>query len=265
MRFKTISSLLYILFFALSAPAQTINFQSYLMEDGEPLADGNYDVTFRMYDQPDGGESLWTEMQNKNVSGGLLNAELGEVEPFEDLKFDKQYWVSIQVGENDEMGRLKLSHSPYSINSRHADVAEARVTYFDLAHEVPVGRDWTTLAEASVPQVPDSTLFLCHGQLDIDGIILGDGDPGSIYFRYEAEIDGETYHSPRKSIFDFPQDEEYDDENYDHDYTEWWIFPIPISDMPEDPFIFRMQMMLDNGEAEVGSAFIFVEKSVAPR
>ena len=45
--------------------------------DGNPLA-GNYDLTFRIYDAPEGGSPLWTETHNSVlVSDGLYNVSLG--------------------------------------------------------------------------------------------------------------------------------------------------------------------------------------------
>lgn len=261
--------------------AQTINFQSYLMQDGEPMEDGDYSVTFRFYDQAEDGMPLWTEMQDLNVSGGLLNTELGSVEPFDTLKFDMQYWVSMEVDTLGEMGRLKLSYSPYAFHSMeakhamnsdssmfavnaekagHSKSTDARVTHWALEIAQEVEGDWTTIAQTSTPPVPDSTLFFCHAQLSgVDFLPEGGEDPFTAKLRILAVIDGETDESGEIML--------YDPMNFinSDDFTEWWIFPVPIDEMPEDDFIFRLQMMTENGSAEIEQAFIFVEQSVGPR
>ncbi len=84
--------------------------------DGLPL-EGSFNLTFRIYDAETGGTALWRETQSSvNIEEGLLNVELGSVTPL-NLPFDKQYWLSIQVGANSEtMPRFRFTGVPYSFS-----------------------------------------------------------------------------------------------------------------------------------------------------
>ncbi|MCK5655020.1 MAG: discoidin domain-containing protein [Candidatus Aureabacteria bacterium] len=97
-----------------------IRFQGNLGDsEGIPL-DGAFTLTFRLYDnEPGEGTPLWEEVQeNLNIEAGLLDAELGSVTSFDYLSFDKQYWLSVQVGEDSEMAPcFKLTSVPYAIMS----------------------------------------------------------------------------------------------------------------------------------------------------
>ncbi len=42
-----------------------------------PLADGQYNTTFRIKDQADDGSSLWSETQEVQVLQGVINTQLG--------------------------------------------------------------------------------------------------------------------------------------------------------------------------------------------
>jgi hypothetical protein len=92
----------------------TMSFQATFGDDqGNPLT-GMYDVTFRIYDAPAGGDLMWEETQSIDVSDGLLDAELGSVTPF-NIAFDKQYWLGVEIGSDGEMTpRFKLTSAPYA-------------------------------------------------------------------------------------------------------------------------------------------------------
>ena len=156
--------------------AQTIGFQSYILDDDEPLADGQYNITFRIYDQAVGGGAIWHEMQEVTVSGGVVSAELGSVGAINTLPFNKTYWVSLQLPDREEMGRLKLSHSPYAIN---AISAQAPYYYHALSGEDSVEPEERNddLISVTVLPPPISSLededfsgigLWCHAILDTD-------------------------------------------------------------------------------------------------
>src|SRR3989304_7161504 len=118
---------------------QTMSYQGVLTgADGNPVADGSYTLTFKLYDVPTNGDSLWNETQNVQVTKGLFNVILGSVSPL-NLPFDKQYWLGISVGGGFELSpRISLTASPYSLNS-HSTLAETQpgqgLTIRDLSGE----------------------------------------------------------------------------------------------------------------------------------
>lgn len=99
MRFRTVISVVFVMFASCVAlalanhtptyAAQTvpykINFQGRLTDStGTPLADGNYNMTFRIYSAASGGTALWTEVRSSStqmvaLSGGLFSVQLGDV------------------------------------------------------------------------------------------------------------------------------------------------------------------------------------------
>lgn len=105
-----------------------INFQGRLTEPdtGKPYPDGPYSITFRLYDQPEGGEAVWEELQTLQLVGGMFNAVLGNIEPLTP-PFTTDLWLTTQVESDPEMlPRARLCSAPYAINAdmvdgKHAD------------------------------------------------------------------------------------------------------------------------------------------------
>jgi len=59
-----------------------MNYQGILADSiGEPVADGDYIVIFKLYTQPTGGSPFWNETQTLTIHNGLFNTLLGSVNP----------------------------------------------------------------------------------------------------------------------------------------------------------------------------------------
>lgn len=104
--------------FAYGQIPQQISYQGVLAEvNGSPASDGNYSMTFSLYDTGTGGTSLWQEAKVVVVEDGVFNVILGDVTPLS-LSFDEPYWLGIQVGADPELEpRVKLTASAYSLNA----------------------------------------------------------------------------------------------------------------------------------------------------
>lgn len=87
------------------AVPKMINFQGVLKKgSGQPVADGPYSVTFKIYDAAAGGNVLWTETQSVTTANGLFTALLGAVTPVPDSVFqDTARWLGIAVSPDPEM------------------------------------------------------------------------------------------------------------------------------------------------------------------
>jgi hypothetical protein len=98
---------------------QTMSYQGVLKDDtGVIVPDGDYEFTFRIYDAPSLGTALWTEVQTKHVTAGILNVILGEVTPIA-LAFDEPYWLGVTIGTGDELSpRTELTGAPYALNAQ---------------------------------------------------------------------------------------------------------------------------------------------------
>jgi len=119
MRIATITAMILVL--AVSAMAQVSRVMSYqgilLDSGGNPVGDGNYNITFRIYNAESGGTLLWTEMDMVTTVDGYFSAQLGDTLPL-NLPFSQDYYLSLQVQGDSEMpDRQKLTLSAYSARS----------------------------------------------------------------------------------------------------------------------------------------------------
>ena len=109
------------------AQAQITPYMSYqgVLRDGSgnPVADGSYSVTFRIYVVDSGGTALWTESQALVAEGGIINAYLGSVTPlFDTLDFVGPYWLGISVeGAAELTPRTLFTSVPYAVHAGYAD------------------------------------------------------------------------------------------------------------------------------------------------
>lgn len=118
---------------------EIISFDGILSDaEGKYIPDGEYLIVFSLYDQPNGGEPLWTEIHNKvKVVNGEFNANLGsekQTEVFGSL-FDKQLYIGIKLGYNAELNpRIKLLPTPFSMRAKIAnDVPDNSITTEKIA------------------------------------------------------------------------------------------------------------------------------------
>lgn len=121
-----------ILMFLFSSVVQgqipkTISFQGVLTDSlGKPVDDGQWGLTFRLYDDSAEGIQLWNETKVVQTSSGLFSTILGSVMPFgSSVKFDKPYWLALQADGQPEMApRIPLTAVGYSFNSLNSDTAQ---------------------------------------------------------------------------------------------------------------------------------------------
>lgn len=105
------------------------NYQGILSNpDGSPIADGDYDITFRIYNSPTEGTALWTEPQTLRVRDGVFNTTLGLIEPLEGrLDFEDQYYLSIRLEGGTELTpRIPFTASAYAFFA--GNIADSVVT-----------------------------------------------------------------------------------------------------------------------------------------
>jgi hypothetical protein len=86
-----------------SATPQLINYQAKLFDSsGEALPDGNYTISFTIYDVPVDGQAFWTETQtNVTVTDGLFNVVMGSVVPLADSVFNGENRY-LEIGVNGQ-------------------------------------------------------------------------------------------------------------------------------------------------------------------
>ncbi len=98
---------------------QTINYQGVLKDaSGVVVPNGDYNLTFKLYDLPSGGSALWNETKTINVVGGIINTQLGSVTPITSATIVGAAWLGITIGTGSELiPRITLTSVPYSIMS----------------------------------------------------------------------------------------------------------------------------------------------------
>ncbi len=99
-----------------------ITYQGMLMaQNGLPVPDNNYNITFSLYAAPDAVEPVWSETQSVTVVKGLFNAILGSSVPFSE-EFDQACWLGLKLGDEPEMTpRIEFTSVAYSLKSRTVD------------------------------------------------------------------------------------------------------------------------------------------------
>ncbi len=106
---------------------ETINYQGVLKDaSGNIVQDGNYNITFKLYDSVVGGTVLWTESKVVNIVGGIINTQLGSVVPLNSNLFIGATWLAITIESGSELTpRIVLTSTPYSFMTMN--VADGRV------------------------------------------------------------------------------------------------------------------------------------------
>jgi hypothetical protein len=115
-----LGSLLLLIFSgqALYAQGARLGVQGILKKsNGAALDDGNYSITFKLYNTEQGGTALWTETQTDvEVTSGIYTVALGSVTSL-NLGFNEDYYLGVKVGSTPEMSpRARLTIAPYALS-----------------------------------------------------------------------------------------------------------------------------------------------------
>jgi hypothetical protein len=112
---------------ASASPFGTLNFQARIQTNNSNIVpDGNYTVTFRLYNAQSGGTASWTETQSLSVKNGYFSAYLGSVTPFNtSIDWSASQWLTLAINTDSEMNpRIKLTSVPYAFRSDRANRAD---------------------------------------------------------------------------------------------------------------------------------------------
>ncbi len=103
-------------------PAQ-FNYQGRLTkQDGSSIVDGEYSVTFTIYDAPEAGNVLWQDINPVTTKEGFFNTIIGAGTNKLDLSgvdFSKSLYLGIRVATDAEMTpRVQLVGVPYAMQAK---------------------------------------------------------------------------------------------------------------------------------------------------
>lgn len=168
----------------MGATPQIMNFQGKLTDTSGHYLDGQYNLTFRIYDRETGGAVLWQESHAAaNVTRGIFSVPLGAGTPL-NLPFNTNYWVSIQVATDAEMSpRQRLTAAPYAFRSAKSDYADV-AAYAEAAANATLAQTAVTAQVAVVTLsggVPTGTVLPYAGTNAPSGFFLCDGAPLSSF------------------------------------------------------------------------------------
>ncbi len=138
---------------------QTMSYQGVLRhEDGSAVPDGEYEITFRLYDSEAARGMVWEETQLVPVEVGVFNALLGAVAPL-DLPFDRTYWLGVTIGPGgiELTPRTELAATGYSLTAR--TVVDEAVTTPKLA-DGAVTEDKLAAGAVTTEAIQDATIGL---------------------------------------------------------------------------------------------------------
>lgn len=162
----------------------TIAYQGRLADSSGAALDGDYIITFRLYNVASGGLPLWEEFwiggNNVHVTNGLFNVLLGSLTPIPQSVIieNSSLWLGIDVGADLEMTpRVQLSSVPYAVQA--LTVPDASVTTAKLV-DGSVTLDKLDLANGRFKDVtgyvaPVGTIVMYAGATPPQGWLLADG------------------------------------------------------------------------------------------
>lgn len=95
-----------------------LNYQGKLTSPGGvPVADGFHDVTFRIFDLPNGGTLLWEELRKVETVNGVFSVPLGEKAALKPDVFKQRLFLEIEIGGNKLLPRQELGSVAFSVRA----------------------------------------------------------------------------------------------------------------------------------------------------
>jgi len=107
----------------ITVPMMT-SYQGQLLDrGGNPVPNGTYAMTFRLYNVASGGTAFWEETHPAvEVANGLFNVMLGVRIPFEPDDFIGTTYLGVTVGSDPEMTpRQRMVSVPYAFRAKKAE------------------------------------------------------------------------------------------------------------------------------------------------
>lgn len=120
--------LLFVCLMALTAHAtfpRLMNYQGRIDDiNGNPVADANYNVTFRIFNVSSAGSALWSETQQVTTVDGVFSVLLGSLDTLpEFVWYQDSAFLEIQPqGSDPVLPRSLIGVVPYSWRSRNSDL-----------------------------------------------------------------------------------------------------------------------------------------------
>lgn len=122
-----------LLSFSSADVPSVMSYQGFLTDDAGTALDGDYTLTFAIYNDPTAGDTLWSEEQDVSVRDGLFSVTLGSVSPLVGTAFDgPDVWLGISVNGEELTPRTQFTSQPYSYRVKTIDKATGGTITGDL-------------------------------------------------------------------------------------------------------------------------------------
>ncbi|MDX2135510.1 MAG: hypothetical protein SFV52_12000 [Saprospiraceae bacterium] len=104
--------------------------------NGTSVADGTYNVTFKLYTTETGGSALWQETAPVEVVGSIYSHYLGSVTPLVPANFSQTLYLGVTVNNYELIPRTELSYSPYAFSVAFAQKVVCSGAVGDVKYSV---------------------------------------------------------------------------------------------------------------------------------
>ncbi len=123
---------------AQSTQSRKLSVQGYLKDgNGKAVDNGNYAITFKVYDVATGGTALWTEDNPAvNVYGGIYTVQLGSITDISTLAWDKPYFLGISISGTELSPRTELTYAPYAFAVNKATYVQCSGAVGDVKYSI---------------------------------------------------------------------------------------------------------------------------------
>ena len=112
------------------AVPRRLSYQGLLTKaNGRAVSDGTYQVTFKLFEQSEGGTAFWEETQSIGVSDGVISATLGVVNAITSVPANS--YLEIAIDETTLSPRQEMTSVFYSVVSDTAKYSQGG-SYLDL-------------------------------------------------------------------------------------------------------------------------------------
>jgi len=101
---------------------RALSYQSMIKDSlGNPIEDGKYLISFKLYDSENSNDPVWFENQNVYITDGILNVLLGNKKRLEPELFINPLWLTLEMN-GEESEKQYVSASSYSMYSGLVDL-----------------------------------------------------------------------------------------------------------------------------------------------
>jgi hypothetical protein len=87
-----------------------------LDSDGSPVADGNYNMQYRLYHTSSGGTAVFTDTRTVAVEDGLFTTSIGSTTYITPSLFSQPTWMEISINGETLSPRQRLEGAPYAFS-----------------------------------------------------------------------------------------------------------------------------------------------------